>query len=232
MFGTRGFARADVVYRKWDNFYTSYRNTTTGKSSDQFGTQYDLAVVRSDNGIYNRDYKAIQTQFSYRLLQQLNFGGTYTFSRLKGNLIGENTGSGPLVGDNNEGWYPEYRQAHWDYPTGYLEADTRHRARLWASYDLATRVGVFDFSVLQNFDSGSPYSVVGFIDSRPYVTNPGYLTPPASVAYFFGGRGTVPTTCLAATAATRFSRAKRLSSGRDWSDAQAPIWLPRARVAK
>ena len=39
-------------------------------------------------------------------------------------------------------------------------------------------------------------------------------------------------TCLAATSATRFSSAKRLSSGRDWSEAQAPIWLPRARVAK
>ena len=191
MFGTRGFARADVVYRKWDNFYTSYRNTTTGKSSDQFGTQYDLAVLRGDNGIYNRDYKAIQTQFSYRPLQQLNVGGTYTLSRLKGNLIGENTGSGPLVGDNNEGWYPEYRRASWDYPTGDLEADTRHRARLWASYNVSTRAGAFDFSFLQNFDSGSPFSVVGFIDSRPYVTNPGYLTPPASVAYFFGGRGTV-----------------------------------------
>ena len=41
-----------------------------------------------------------------------------------------------------------------------------------------------------------------------------------------------PTRCLAPNSATRFSSAKRLSSGRDWSEAQAPIWLPRARVAK
>ena len=47
-----------------------------------------------------------------------------------------------------------------------------------------------------------------------------------------GGLGTVPTRCFAPNSATLFSRANRLSSGRDWSDAQAPIWLPRARVAK
>jgi len=52
-------------------------------------------------------------------------------------------------------------------------------------------VGAFNFSVLQSFDSGTPTSVDGVIDSRPYVTNPGYLNPPASVTYFFGGRGTI-----------------------------------------
>jgi len=31
--------------------------------------------------------------------------------------------------------------------------------------------------------------------------------------------------------ATRFSSAKRSGVGRDWSEAQAPIWLARARAA-
>jgi hypothetical protein len=181
--GTRGFVRGDLVFRRWDKFYTSYRDVTTGKTTDQFGTQYDLAIIRSDNGLYNRKYDAVQTQFNYRLFTPLQVGGTYTWSRLKGNLIGENTGSGPLVGE--EGWYPQYRQESWNYPTRFLPADQRHRARLWASYDLPSPVGTFNLSVLQQFDSGTPGSVIGSIDSRPYVTNPGYLTPPATVNYFF-----------------------------------------------
>lgn len=187
--GSRGFARADFIFRNWDRFYTSYRNTSTGKTTDEFGTQYDLAVIRTDNGIYNRKYRAIQTQFSYRLMPRFDIGGNYTWSRLRGNLIGENTGSGPLVGE--EGWYPEYREPRWNYPTGYLTGDQRHRVRLYGSYDLPTQFGAFNFSVLQSYDSGTPSSVDGVIDSRPYVTNPGYLTPPATVSYFFGGRGTI-----------------------------------------
>ena len=123
--GTRGFARGDLVWRKWDKFYTSYRDLTTGRANDQFGTQYDRAIIRTDNGLYNRDYKALQTQANYRLLNRLDLGATYTYSRLKGNLIGENTGSGPLVGE--EGWYPEYHQANWNSPTGFLTGDERHR---------------------------------------------------------------------------------------------------------
>ncbi len=181
--GTRGFVRADLVFRKWDGFYSSYRDRDSGKTTDPFGNQFDLAIIRTDNALYNRDYKALQTQFSYRVLSHLDVGGSYTWSRLKGNVIGENTGSGPLVGE--EGWYPEYRQASWNYPTRLLPADQRHRARAYASYDLPTRAGDFNVSLLQQFDSGRPASVVGSIDSRPYVTNPGYLTPPASVSYFF-----------------------------------------------
>ncbi len=189
--GTRGYARADLVLRNWDNFYTSYRDISTGRTSDRFGTQYDLSIIRSDDGIYDREYTGVHTQFSYRLLPRLNFGGTYAWSRLVGNVTGENTGSGPLVGDGAE--YPEYLEERWNYPTGYLTGDQRHRARVWATYDLPTPVGDFNISLLESFDSGTRTSVDGVIDSRPYVTNPGYLTPPASVSYFFGGRGNLKT---------------------------------------
>ena len=189
--GTRGFARADLVLRNWDNFYTSYTNTSTGKVFDQFGTQYDLAIIRSDNDVYDREYTGVHTQFNYRLFPKLNLGGTYAWSRLVGNVTGEDTGSGPLVGGAGE--YPEYRRESWNYPTGYLTGDQRHRARLWAIYDVPTPVGDFNVSVLQNFDSGTRTSVDGSINSSPYVTNPGYLTPPTTVTYFFGGRGNLHT---------------------------------------
>lgn len=189
--GTRGFARADLIWRNWDNFYTSYRDTVTSKVTDpKTGTVYDLSVIRSDDGLYDRDYRGVQTQFRYRLFQRLNLGGNYTWSRLTGNVTGEDSGSGPLVGVAGE--YPQYRQESWNYPTGYLTADQRHRARVWASYDPPSRMGDFNISVLESFDSGTRTSIDGDIDPRPYVTNNfGYLTPPATVSYFFGGRGNV-----------------------------------------
>ena len=189
--GSKGFARADLVWRNWDNFYTAYRDMGTGKVTDSFGTTYDLSILRSDNGTYDRDYRGIQTQFSYRLFPKLNLGGTYTWSKLRGNVTGEDSGSGPLTGVAGE--YPEYRREEWNYPTGYLTADQRHRAKIWAGYDINTPLGNFNVSLLQNFDSGTATSVDGDIDPRPFVTNPGYLTPPATVAYFFGGRGNLTT---------------------------------------
>ena len=48
----------------------------------------------------------------------------------------------------------------------------------------------------------------------------------------YGGRGMSPMGYLAVTPATAFSSAKRLSSGRDCCDAQAPMRLPRGREAK
>ena len=190
MLGTRGYVRADLVYRDWENFYTSFRNSGTGKVTDpRTGTEYDLSIIRSDSDLYDRNYRGIQTQFDYRLLQRLRLGGTYTWSRLTGNVTGEDSGTGPLVGIAAE--YPEYRGEEWNYPTGYLTGDQRHRARLWVSYDQPTPVGDFNLSLLQNFDSGTRTSLDMSIDPRPYVTNPGYLTPPATVDYFIGGRGTL-----------------------------------------
>jgi len=191
--GSRGSARADLVLRNWDNFYTSYRNTSTGRVSDEFGTPYDLSIIRADDGIYDREYTGVHTQFQYRPWNRLNLGGTYAWSRLVGNVTGEDTGSGPLVGVAGE--YPEYREERWNYPMGYLTGDQRHRARLWAIYDLPTPIGSFAFTLLQNFDSGTRTSVDGVIDSRPYVTNPGYIAGnlPTTVSYFFGGRGNLKT---------------------------------------
>jgi hypothetical protein len=189
--GTRGYARADLVLRNWDNFYTSYRDTTTGKVTDEFGTEYDLSVIRSDNEVYDREYTAVQTQFTYRVIDRLNLGGSYTWSRLVGNVTGEDSGNGPLVGVAGE--YPEYRQASWNYPMGYLTGDQRHRARVWAGYDIPTPIGAFNISVLQNFDSGTRTSVDADIDPTPYIENPGYLTPDNSISYFFGGRGNLST---------------------------------------
>ena len=42
-------------------------------------------------------------------------------------------------------------------------------------------------TVLETYASGRAYSALGTIDTRPYVTNPGYEDPPVAVNYYFGG---------------------------------------------
>jgi hypothetical protein len=144
----------------------------------------------------------VQTQ--YRILNRLNAGLNYTYSRLQANLVGETSGGGPGTFGSTKVYYPEY----YDWPDGRnspvgpadLE-DQPHRARLWASYDMPTPVGNFNISALQRYESGLSYGSFGTINvafsSNFYgtglaggVQNPGYLTPPSSETYWFEKPGT------------------------------------------
>jgi hypothetical protein len=81
---------------------------------------------------------------------------------------------------------------------GDLSIDQRHRARLWLNYGPPRLDGLM-LSVLQTLESGVPYGVGGSplqggssngVDARPYVANPGYVTPrPGSATpYYFTDR--------------------------------------------
>lgn len=190
--GSNGFVRLDFIDRNWDNFYTVQQDQETGKvvSNEATGSLADLQLVYNSDK-YERTYRALQMQGSYRLLQHLNLGGNYTWSKLRGNLEGETAGSGPV--SDTAFTYPEYQGYAQRAPVGYLLGDQRHKLRAWAIYDLPTSFGAFNFSVLERFDSGTPYSAVGAIDSRPYA--PGllngyqYAQAPSTVTYYFSDRG-------------------------------------------
>lgn len=191
--GGRGFFKADLIYRDWDDFYSNRIDRATGQTGPDpvSGQTFDIALVENTNKI-DRKYKGIQTQFQYRFSKNLSAGGNYTYSRLTGNFVGETVGSGPVTATVNN--YPEYKDPAWNNPTGFLDGDQRHRARLWAGFDFSTRLGDFNVSMLESYDSGMAYSAVGSVDPRgpvsaPYVVNPGYKTPSTSVNYYFSSRG-------------------------------------------
>jgi hypothetical protein len=95
---------------------------------------------------------------------------------------------------------PEYFDNAWSNPEGYLRTDQRHRLRVWAGYDLFERSGHrLNASLLQRFSSGLAYEAVGAVDTRPFVTNPGYVRPPTAVTYFFTDRGSLRTDDVLAT---------------------------------
>ena len=61
--------------------------------------------------------------------------------------------------------------------------------RAWLIYDiLDTQYHSLSVSWLENFWTGTPYGALGGVDTRPYVTNPGYAIPPTSVNYWYQAR--------------------------------------------
>jgi outer membrane receptor protein involved in Fe transport len=185
--GARASWRVDGVYREYGAFYNGRRDTSTGISEDPFGNRYDVTSIENSD-LLERTYVGLHTQFAARVVDRLNLGGSWTWSHTYGNFDGENTGSGPLKGGIQ--FYPEYFSRSWSNPRGDLATDQRHRVRAFAVWDapVPTRFGALSLSVLQAYDSGRPYGAVGPISTLPYVTNPGYVTPPQSVNYYFTSR--------------------------------------------
>jgi outer membrane receptor for ferrienterochelin and colicin len=188
--GTKGLVRADFVYRDWSDFYATRVDMGTGTVSGTLaGTTrtFDKQLVVNQS-LDERKYTAMTLSASYRLLEGLQLQGNWTWARLRGTFDGETAANGPIR--SGALFYPEYFDRSWNATKGDLGADQRHKVRLWAIYDLPLDVNWFksSFSVLQSYDTGTPYGAVGAVDTRPYVTNPGYLIPPSSVTYYFTGR--------------------------------------------
>lgn len=185
--GTRGAIRADFLRRTWGNFYANRVDTTTGKVTDEFGQTFDLNLTENTDAL-NRDYTALNVQGSYRYGARTTVGGSYTLSKLHGNINGENINSGPITSDILS--YPEYFDRKWSFPDGDLSADQRHRARIWANVDLPWdgKYGRVSLGVVEVLQSGTPYGAVGSVRTGALVPDKGYETPPATVNYFFTSR--------------------------------------------
>ncbi len=204
--GVRGLVRADVVYRDWGNFYHQRTDTSTGQVRGQLGNvvqNFDLTLVENNDDLYEREYMGLHTQFRYRASDRLDLGGNYTLSKTEGNFNGENQGSGPLAG--GFGNYPEYFDLAWNAPKGSLSLDQRHRLNFYGVYRILDgERHNLSVSLLQSYASGHPYEAAGNITlANPaggsYVTNPGYLTPPVRVTYFFTDRGELTTPDITTT---------------------------------
>jgi hypothetical protein len=152
---------------------------------------FDLAIVENAaSGDLERKYKAINFQISYRTSDRLTLGGNYSLADTTGNVDAETGPSGPVTATIYD--FPEYFDPSWSFPVGDLQTDVRHRVRTWAIWRLPVPVslGNFDLSGLYYFNTGTPYGSAGNVNTRPYVTNPGYENPPATRTYYFEARDT------------------------------------------
>lgn len=201
--GSRATARADFIYRSFQDFYILRTDLTTGRATDTRsfapasvqGRQYDLSVLENDdNGDLKREYAGLTLQGTYRIDGRTHVGGNYTLSRTWGNVDGETPNNGPV--SDGRFTYPEYREARWNFPDGDLSTDQRHRARFWINYGVP-KVDGLSVNLLQLLESGIPYSAsnqnaitASGVDAGRFVTNPGYLNPPSAtqIQYFFTAR--------------------------------------------
>ncbi len=188
--GTRGFVRVDYQNRQWNDFYVS---ELTLDNPYVFDPLYngDLQVTYTTNANdLSREYNAVLLQSGYRFTDRLNLGANYTWSRLTGNYTGETSGSGPVTGTGSR-YQPELLGYPENNPVGLLAEDRTHKLTAWVSYDQPTRFGNFNLSLLQNYNSGAPYGMVGTIDlqcgdCRP---NPGYQFAAQTGTYYFEDPG-------------------------------------------
>lgn len=184
-----GYFRVDLIDRAWNDFYTVEiipdRQVLLPGTDDQF---LDLQMFTNTDDL-ERSYQALQLQAAYRFMPRLNFGGNYTWSETEGNTEGENSGSGPTA----DAWlsYREYKNFAQHAPVGFLLSDQTHKARLWASYDqpLGAGFGNLNFTVMERYDSGTPYSAFANVQVGSFVEDPGYATAPSAVTYYFSDRG-------------------------------------------
>ncbi|MEJ2085658.1 MAG: carboxypeptidase regulatory-like domain-containing protein, partial [Acidobacteriota bacterium] len=191
--GVGGYVRADLMLRDWENLYNGRIDTTTGKTEPDpyHGRVYDRLLVENSNRL-DRTYQALQAQFFYRFSPAFYAQGSYTWSRLEGNFSPEQRCCAAGLAEIDR--YPEYNEKSWNHPQGYLSsfgrpgwtaADQRHRLRLWLGGRVSMGRNELSAVLLQSLDSGLPYESAGQIDPTPWVANPGYVTPPRRVTYFF-----------------------------------------------
>lgn len=184
--GQRGTIRADFVYRDFNNFYSLRTDLATGKVVNG-GVNFDLGVIENSDRT-DRQYVGLTTQLNYEVGSWFSVGGNYTLSRAHGDLEGETVAGGPSGSLANN--YPEYRVASWNYPSGDLAIDQRHRSRMWATYHVPVSgsAGTLAVGLLQQFASGVPFAPVVGVPIGTAIENPGYATPPAALEYFVLGR--------------------------------------------
>ena len=193
----RGTLRVDYVYRTYADMYGSFVDLTTGTVADPTGRTYNKELVKNTPDA-SRWYHAVTMAGDYRF-PRVSLGGNYTFSYSKGNNDGENVGSGPIMSSINT--YPEYKRESWNWPTGYMGNDQRHKARLYASWlvPINPATGQWTLGVVQRADSGLPYDISFSVNPTAYITNPGYISAPTSLTYYIDNRGPLRTDNVFAT---------------------------------
>jgi hypothetical protein len=198
-FARNAFARVDLVKRDWNNFYSAEMITSHPQAVDQFGNKTDVDYTTNDDKNIKRNYRGVDLQAQWRP-SRFSTGVTYTYSKLRGNDLGETGPNATIRNTPGQTYYPEYLNYAQRLPVGWLPEDTRHRLKAWGSYDLSLgRWGVFTPALLQTIESGIPYSALGTIDASgrnnfPYSgipANPGYTLSLLGNAhsYYFGERG-------------------------------------------
>jgi carboxypeptidase family protein/TonB-dependent receptor-like protein len=212
----QGLFRADYINRNWRHFYAQFNTLANGTVINPANNQpADLSLIGNSN-VPDRKYWAAQFQGQYQLPRSFTVGGNYTYSKLRGNVEGESLGGGPGTFAGSTVSYPEFQGFAQNAPIGFLNADQRHKLRVWGDWAIRTPIGRFNFGLLERYDSGVPFSAFAstpitsamlvdanknpiFPNGAPRDPSKTYANAPPSVTYFFSPRGAFRADAIVAT---------------------------------
>ena len=204
-FASNAVARVDLVTRSWDDFYAIRVDQSTPKEVDFLGIPHDVQIIENTSDI-EREYRGIHFQSNWRP-RRFNVGVNYTYSTLKGNDEQEDATSGTVGNNPGSIYYRELTNFAQNLPIGYLDADQRHRVRAYVGYDLPLPrwAGALNVSLLQNFDSGTPFGAVQLIELTEVAEEDGllngtnYTAPDLFPQYYFTERDAYRTPDITST---------------------------------
>jgi hypothetical protein len=220
--GGRGSVRIDVVRRRYGDFPYVRTDRDTGVATDAVGNRLDRSFIENTN-VLRRRYAAMVVNSTLHPRAGIELGANYTLSRTSGNFEGEDA-NGPYA--TNALQYPEYKHPAWTTPDGRLNGDQRHRINAWATSSVP-HVRSLTIGATGRAWSGAPYGAVGLVDARPYVPNPGYVTPQGGTAelYYYTARDAFETDwLLRVDLSLNYSRFVSLAAHRVELYAQTQIW--------
>ncbi|MEO7273043.1 MAG: carboxypeptidase regulatory-like domain-containing protein [Vicinamibacterales bacterium] len=182
--GPRALLRVDGVYRKYEDFYATRIDQSTGQIVNEIGDAFDVVVTENTNDV-ERQYAGLNLSGSWRPSDRTTINVAYTVSRTWGNIDGETSASGPVPTSILE--YPEFRDPRWSFPVGDLTTDQRHKLRVIGTYTAPLGpAGSLTFGGIQAFNTGNPYGAAENITIEPYVPQGlPYVGAPAEVPYYF-----------------------------------------------
>jgi hypothetical protein len=192
----RGYADATYIWRSTDNLIEDFidlSNGTTHVVQDGIDVGTFTNIVYRNSNVGERNYQAAVFQGRYTVGPSLTLNGNWTIQlKNEGNYEGEaanQPGITSIIGD-----YPQAFDEARNYPTGRLNTFQRHRARIWAIYNMsAGRAGDFSVSGLVRIEGPQAYSL--YLPEQPLSLVQeqllsAYRDQPASQQLYFGGRGT------------------------------------------
>ncbi|HEX8172052.1 MAG TPA: carboxypeptidase regulatory-like domain-containing protein [Thermoanaerobaculia bacterium] len=204
-FGSAATARVDLIRRRWHDFYAYRLTPENARVIDLLGRPANEVLIENSDAGLRRDYEGLVLQGSWRH-RRIVAGGNYTLSRLQGNVEQE-TLAGVVTIRSPEQYLHEYNGYAAYAPMGSLSGDERHRANAWMTYEVPTALGRFSFSLLETYHSARAFNVIGNVDTRAYVKNPGYVNPVTRHAYYFRPRGSLRLDDISSTSvALNYSR--------------------------
>lgn len=138
----------NLTKRKFDRFLDDFQQVIDG-------VRY--TTIKNDPNL-KRDYLGLELQLTRKVDETFAYGGAFTWSRLKGNIEGGQ--SGIYDEKNNFGVESTIPADHLS-PYGRLEADMPYKLNLWGNYTEKIGKGKLNLSAMYYYTSGEPYSKTG-----------------------------------------------------------------------